>query len=31
MLEIEGLTKFFGGLEAVSGVNMSVKPGEKLG
>src|SRR4030042_1349309 len=31
MLEIEGLTKFFGGLAALSGVDMSVKPGEILG
>lgn len=31
MLEIEGLTKFFGGLEAVSGVDMRVAPGEKVG
>jgi branched-chain amino acid transport system ATP-binding protein len=31
MLETEGLSKFFGGLEAVSEVDMSVKPGEKLG
>jgi branched-chain amino acid transport system ATP-binding protein len=31
MLEIEGLTKFFGGLAALSEVDMSVKPGEILG
>jgi branched-chain amino acid transport system ATP-binding protein len=31
MLEIEGLTKFFGGLAALSEVDMSVKPGEMLG
>jgi branched-chain amino acid transport system ATP-binding protein len=31
MLEVEGLTKFFGGLEAVSGVSMSMKPEEIVG
>ena len=31
MLEIEGLTKFFGGLAALSEVDISVKPGEILG
>jgi len=31
MLEIEGLSKFFGGLEAVSSVDMRVNAGEKLG
>lgn len=31
MLEIKGLTKFFGGLEAVSDVDLQVAPGEKVG
>ena len=31
MLEIEGLSKYFGGLEAVSSVDVSVRAGEKLG
>lgn len=31
MLEIEGLTKFFGGLAALYGVDVSVKPGDILG
>jgi branched-chain amino acid transport system ATP-binding protein len=31
VLEIEGLTKYFGGLAAVSGLDMSVKSGEILG
>ena len=31
MLEIEGLTKNFGGLAAVSGLDMSIKPGELIG
>ncbi len=31
MLEIKGLTKFFGGLQAVSGVNIVMKRGEILG
>jgi len=31
VLEIEGLTKFFGGLAALLGVDISVKPGEILG
>jgi len=31
MLEIEGLTKYFGGLAAVSGLDMSVKSGEIVG
>lgn len=31
MLEIEGLTKFFGGLHAVFGVDLSMKRGEILG
>lgn len=31
MLEIEGLSKFFGGLEAVSSVDVRLKAGEKLG
>ena len=31
MLEIAGLTKNFGGLAAVSGLDMSIKPGELIG
>ena len=31
MLEIEGLTKLFGGLTALNEVNMSLKAGEKVG
>jgi branched-chain amino acid transport system ATP-binding protein len=31
VLEISSLTKFFGGLEAVSGVDLAMKPGEILG
>ena len=31
MLEIKGLSKYFGGLEAVSSVDVSAKAGEKLG
>ncbi len=31
MFEVKGLTKFFGGLEAVSGIDMLIKPGEILG
>jgi len=31
MLEIQGLTKFFGGLAALSEVDVSVRPGEILG
>jgi branched-chain amino acid transport system ATP-binding protein len=31
MLEIRGLTKFFGGLEAVSGIDMTVRAGQIMG
>lgn len=31
MLEIEGLTKYFGGLSAVNSVDISMKPGDLLG
>jgi branched-chain amino acid transport system ATP-binding protein len=31
MLEVKGLTKFFGGLEAVSGIDMTVKAGQIMG
>jgi branched-chain amino acid transport system ATP-binding protein len=31
MLQVEGLTKNFGGLAAVSGVDMSIQPGELVG
>jgi branched-chain amino acid transport system ATP-binding protein len=31
MLEVRGLTKFFGGLEAVSGIDMTVKAGQIMG
>ena len=31
MLEIRNLTKMFGGFTALSDVNLSVEPGERLG
>ena len=31
MLQVEGLTKNFGGLAAVSSVDLSIKPGELVG
>lgn len=31
LLEVEGLTKYFGGLRAVNDFNMTIYPGELVG